>query len=397
MDKLKENIRESAKKFLKEIIDIRRHLHQFPELSFQEYKTSEYICKKLDDYKIPYKKGFVKTGIVGKIEGNNPSSKIIALRADMDALPVLELNKTSYSSKNRGVMHACGHDVHVSSLLGTARILNQFRHHFQGTILILFQPGEEKIPGGAKQMIEEGALNNPAPDIVIGQHVMPGLQSGKAAFKPGMTMASVDEIYLTVKGKGGHAAMPDQNIDPILIASHIIVSLQQIVSRLANPMSPTVLSFGKIESEGAANVIPSEVKVSGTFRTMNEEWRYDAHQKIKHICSSVAEGMGGNCEVEIREGYPFLENNDRVTEKARKYAEEILGKENVVNLQPEMTAEDFAYYARKFPATFYRLGISGKNDENTCPLHSPRFSVDENALLTGMQTMSWIAMKFLTQ
>ena len=378
-----------------EIIEIRRQFHKYPELSFQEHKTSQFICEKLNEYNIPYDDGIAGTGIVAQIKGKNPSHKIIALRADMDALPVNESNELEYKSERQGIMHACGHDVHLAVLLGTARILNELKHDLEGSIILIFQPGEEKIPGGAKQMIEEGVLENPKPDIILGLHVMPGLETGKVAFAPGKIMASADEIYIKVKGKGGHAALPDELIDPILIASYLITSLQQVVSRNANPATPCVLSFGKIEGCGAANIIPGEVNLSGTLRTMNEEWREKAHRIIVNLCQSITSGMGGSCDVEIRKGYPFLENNEYITSKARAYAENLLGKENVTDLKMEMTAEDFAYYAQIIPATFYLLGITNKEEGNNMPLHSPDFMVDEKALITGISTMTWITLEFL--
>jgi amidohydrolase len=394
---IKDKIKKLADNYFQDVIDVRRYLHQNPELSFCEYKTSEFIKNKLDELQIPYKGGFVKTGIVGKIQGNNPKKKIIALRADMDALPIIEQNDIDYKSINDGVMHACGHDVHTASLLGTAHILNKLKTEFEGTILLVFQPAEEKLPGGAKLMMKEGALNSPKPELIIGQHVMPGLEVGKVGFRPGMYMASADEIYLTVKGKGGHAAMPHQLVDTVLVASHIIVALQQIVSRNAYAAIPSVLSFGKVDAPGATNVIPQEVKIDGTFRTMNEEWRKDAHRKIKRIASSVAESMGATCDVNIKVGYPCLINNEEITRNAIEHAEDILGKDNVVHLDLRMTAEDFAYYSQEIPSTFYRLGIMDKEGAFTAPLHSPTFNIDEGALHTGIVTMAYIAIQFLKE
>ncbi|MBN1598919.1 MAG: amidohydrolase [Bacteroidales bacterium] len=383
--------------FFPEILQTRKYLHKNPELSFEEYKTAQFIKTELKELEIEFSDGYVKTGIVGIIKGKNPGKKTVALRADIDALPIQELNETDYKSKIPGVMHACGHDVHTSSLLGTAKILQHLKDQFEGTVLLVFQPGEEKLPGGAKLMLEAGALKNPKPDIIIGQHVMPGLQSGKVGFRQGMYMASTDEIYLTVKGKGGHAAMPHQVTDSVLIASHIIVALQQIVSRNAIPFIPTVLSFGKVEAKGATNIIPAEVKVEGTFRTMDETWRKEAHKKIKAICESVSTAMGASCDIEIKPGYPFLINDDEITKKAKTYAEDILGKNEVVDLDLRMTAEDFAYYSQQFPSTFYRLGITDKKGKNSHPLHSPYFDIDEEALKTGMKLMAWLAVSFLNE
>ncbi len=393
----KEHIKELSEDFFDEILSIRRHLHQHPELSFNEFETSQFIKDKLNEIGIPYKDGYVKTGIVGKIEGMHPEKRVIALRADIDALPITEQNDIGYKSRNKGVMHACGHDVHTASLLGTARILNSLTDQFEGTVLLIFQPAEEKLPGGAKLMLEEGALSNPRPELVIGQHVMPGMEVGKVGFRPGMYMASADEIYLTIKGKGGHAAMPHQITDTVLIASHIIVALQQISSRQADASVPTVLSFGKIEANGATNVIPPEVKIEGTFRTMDEEWRISAHKKIQQIAESVAEGMGGTCLVDIKMGYPYLVNHESTTLKAIQYASDYLGNDHVVALDLRMTGEDFAYFTQEFPATFYRLGVSDKEKRLVSPLHSPTFNIDESALKTGMTTMAWVALSFLSE
>jgi amidohydrolase len=395
MNITKEQVQSLADQYHSQILGIRKHLHRHPELSFEEFKTSAYIKERLSEFGIPFRDGYVKTGIVGCIEGRNPGEKIIALRADIDALPLQEQNDVEYRSVNNGVMHACGHDVHTSSLLGTAKILNSLRGEFNGTVLLIFQPAEEKLPGGAKLMMEEGALDNPRPEIVIGQHVMPGLEAGKLGFRPGMYMASTDEIYITISGKGGHAAMPHQINDTVLIASHIIVALQQVVSRNAVASVPSVLSFGKVLANGATNIIPSEVKIEGTFRTMDEAWRKEAHKRINDIATSIAMGMGAKCEVIIEHGYPFLVNHEETTTKAIKFAGEYLGSEQVVELDMRMTAEDFAYYSQKFPSTFYRLGTTDTGGELKNPLHSPLFNIDESALKTGMGAMAWLALRFL--
>lgn len=390
-------IKDRANLYKEEFIDIRRHLHQNPELSFQEFKTSKFVCDKLDEYGIEYEKGIVKTGVVALIRGTYPSSKTIALRADLDALPILEDNNISYKSINEGVMHACGHDVHTSSLLGAAKILNELRAQFSGTIKLIFQPGEEKLPGGASLMIAEGVLRNPDPASIIGQHVYPQLESGKVGFRSGMYMASCDELYVTIKGKGGHAALPHQNIDPILISSHIIIALQQLISRIIPPTIPAVLSFGKITGNGATNIIPDIVELEGTFRIMNEEWRAIAHQKMIKMAESIAESMGGECIFRLEKGYPFLVNDDRVTEQAKAAAIEFLGSENVIDLDLRMTAEDFAYYSQIKPACFYRLGIRNKGDNNTSGLHTSTFNIDESAIETSIGLMSWIAIKELSR
>ncbi|MEI6594872.1 MAG: M20 family metallopeptidase, partial [Bacteroidota bacterium] len=351
-----EKIKQIAKGIHSTIIANRRHLHQHPELSFHEFETQKFVEQQLKSIGITDFERVANTGIVALIKGKNPTKKVVALRGDMDALPITEENKTDYISQNIGVMHACGHDVHTSSLLGAAAILFQLKDDFEGTIKLIFQPGEEKLPGGASLMIKENVLKNPTVNNIFGQHVMPFLPVGKVGFCSGLYMASTDELYVKVIGKGGHGAMPHLNIDPVLISAHIITSLQQIVSRNASPIIPSVLSFGKVIANGATNVIPNEVYMEGTFRTLDENWRMEAHTKMKRMAEMIAESMGGTCEFEIRKGYPFLKNDIALTERAKNYAVEYLGKENVVDLDIWMAAEDFSYFTQELPACFYRLG-----------------------------------------
>ena len=388
-------IKQLASKYHSDIVACRRHLHKNPELSFHEFNTQKFVEAKLNEYGIKNIQRMANTGVVALVEGKNPSKKIVALRGDMDALPIKETNPVEYKSVNEGVMHACGHDVHTSSLLGVARILNEVKENFEGTIKFIFQPGEEKLPGGASIMIKEGVLENPKPSSVIGQHVMPQINAGKVGFRKGLYMASTDEIYVTVKGKGGHGAMPHLIIDPVLITSHLIIALQQIVSRNAKPIIPSVLSFGKVIANGATNVIPDEVYLEGTFRTLNEEWRDEAHRKMKHLAETLAESMGGKCTFDIRRGYPFLINDEAVTDRARKAAEEFLGKENVEDLEIWMAAEDFSFYSQKVPACFYRLGVRNESRGITSSVHTSTFDIDESALETGMGLMAWMAMREL--
>src|SRR5690554_2477200 len=391
---LEEEIKELAKKNFTEVLNNRRHLHANPELSFEEYNTSSFIKSKLDELGISYK-SMANTGIVALIKGDKPSSNIIALRADIDALPIQEVEGREYGSKNPGVMHACGHDVHTSSLLGTAKILTQLKSKFGGTVKFIFQPGEEKLPGGASIMIKEGVLEDPVPQGVIGQHVMPFIEVGKVGFRSGKYMASSDEIYVRVTGKGGHAAQPQQNIDPIVITAHIITALQQIVSRFADPKTPSVLSFGKIKAEGATNIIPNEVYLEGTFRTFDEEWRRQAHQKMKKMAEGMAESMGATCEFEVRNGYPFLVNEPKLTAAVRTFAEEYLGAENVVDLDLWLAAEDFAYYSQTIDACFYRLGTANTARGITSAVHTPTFDIDEEALELSTGLMTYLALKQL--
>ena len=386
-------IKKLSNEFLPEIIRIRRHMHKHPELSFQENKTSDFIQKELKKIGINFTSGHVNTGIIGTIEGKNPKSKTVLLRADIDALPIYEKNNISYKSSNDGVMHACGHDAHSASLLGAAQILNHLKNEFTGTIKLLFQPAEEQLPGGAKLLIEEGVFNNIKPDFCFAQHVFPELPSGKVGFKKGLYMASTDEIHVTVHGKGGHAALPHKVIDPIVIASQLIINLQQIISRNNNPITPSVLSFGFIQAKGATNVIPNEVKLKGTFRTFDENWRAKAHEKMLKMASSIAESMGGSCDFEIKKGYPYLTNDFNTTDLAIESAKKYLGEENVVDLDLRMTSEDFAYLSHEFPSCFYRLGtFDGKNTSN---LHTPTFNIDEDSLEIGAGLLSYIAIQQL--
>lgn len=404
---LKKRIQDLSSLYLEEIIITRRHLHANPELSFEEYNTSKFIASKLKEFGIPFRDNVVKTGIVALLSGTKKSSSghVIALRADIDALPIEEKNEIDYKSKNVGVMHACGHDVHTSALLGAAKILNDLKDEFSGTIKLLFQPGEEKAPGGASLMIKEGVLDNPKPSAIYAQHVFPSLEAGKVGFRGGKYMASTDEIYFTIKGKGGHAAMQGTYLNPLIIASKILVeleskflgnnllSLQQLKGVTEN--IPTVLAFGKIIGNGATNVIPDEVHIEGTFRTMNETWRQAAHAIIRDTALFLAKQSGGDCEVNIVPGYPVLINNEKVTSDAIQYAKDYLGKENVIDLDLRMTGEDFAFFAEKIPACFYRLGTGNADKGITAGVHTPTFNIDEFSLQTGMGLLAWMAIQSL--
>jgi len=389
---LKEKIKLLSEKYHQETIDIRRYLHTIPETGFEEYKTSEFISKKLNEYGIPFQSGIAKTGIVGTISGKNPKSKVIALRADMDALPITEANKIEYKSNKTGLMHACGHDVHMACLLGAAKILNELKNEFEGSIKLFFQPSEEKFPGGALAMINEGVLEDPKVENVFGQHVLPQLEVGKVGFRSGKYMASTDEIYLTVKGKGGHAATPELYTNPLNIAATIILELEKEFNKNKPLDSLSVLAFGRITGEGKTNIIPDEVKLEGTIRTFDEQWRSKAHNMIENISSSVAKKMNGSCEVNIAKGYPALVNDDKLTGKTKQLAIEYLGSENVVDLEMRMTAEDFAYFAQKAPSVFYRVGVRNETKNITSNLHTSTFNVDETCMITGTGLMAWIAL-----
>lgn len=390
---LKETIQHLAKEIHPETIQLRRHLHTHPELSFQEHNTAAFIKKQLDGMDIPWA-SVANTGVLAMIKGL-PSDEVVALRADIDALPIQEMNKVPYASQQPGVMHACGHDFHTSSLLGTAKILNTIKNQFKGTIKLLFQPAEEVIPGGATLMLKDGVLENPRPHAVIGQHAMPRLPVGKVGIKSGKFMASTDTLKVRVTGKGGHGAQPHLNVDPVVIASHIIIALQQIISRNRSPKEPSVLSFGKVIANGAFNVIPDEVYMEGTFRAMNETWRNEAHKKMITLAEQMADGMGGKCAFNIIRGYPFLINEIKLTEQVRSYAEGYLGKENVVEEEIWMAAEDFAYYSHVADSCFYLCGVGNSSRGITSSLHSPTFDIDENALAFSTGLMAYVALKRL--
>jgi amidohydrolase len=387
-------IKKLSRQILPRVIEHRRHLHANPELSFEEYKTAAYVKDALDDMGIPWK-AVANTGVEALIKGKLPSDQVIALRADMDALPITEANNVSYASRNHGVMHACGHDFHTSSLLGVANILNQLTNRFGGIIKLLFQPGEEVLPGGASIMIKEGVLKDPVVGSVIGQHAMPRIEVGKIGIRTGKHMASMDSIIVRVIGKGGHGGQPNQNIDPVVIAAHIVIALQQIVSRLAHPGEPTVLSFGKVIANGAVNVIPDEVYMEGTFRAMNETWRNEAHGKMIKMAESIAEGMGGRCEFKIIRGYPFLVNAERLTMQVRQWSQEYLGKENVLEEEIWMAAEDFAYYSQVADSCFYLCGVGNSSKGITSSLHTPTFDIDESALEVSVGLMTYLAINRL--
>lgn len=386
---LREKIKSLAQQYKEEFIEIRHHLHSYPELSYKEFQTSAFVQKKLVEWAIPFE---VKatTGVVGLIKGRNPESRIIALRADMDALPITEENEIDYKSVNEGVMHACGHDVHTTCLLGACKILQELKDEWEGSVKLIFQPGEEKNPGGASLMIKDGALENPRPEGIFGMHVHPNLSVGKLSFRKGRVMASADEIYITIKSKGGHAAAPHLTADTILIASHLIVSLQQIISRNNNPLTPSVLSICSIEGGHTTNVIPSEVKLKGTFRAMDEQWRRKAHELIKKQARGLVTAMGAEADVLIDVGYPFVDNDPKLTDAAWRLADDYWGKENILETELRMGAEDFGYYTHIVPGCFYRLGVRNEEKGIIHNVHTPKFNIDENAITIGIQMMAWL-------
>ncbi len=386
---MQEKIKSLAKKYFTEFVEIRRHLHANPELSYQEFETSKFVQNKLHEFGIPFSV-IATTGVVGLIKGKNPEKRIVALRADMDALPITEENDIPYKSTKVGVMHACGHDVHTTCLLGAAKILNELKDEWEGTVKLIFQPGEEKNPGGASLMIKDGVLENPTPQAIYALHVNTILEVGELSFRSGKVMASADEIYITVKGKGGHAASPHITIDPILISSHLIIALQQLISRNNNPFNPSVLSITSFNAGNTTNVIPNEVKLMGTFRAMDETWRFKAHELMRNLTSNLVQSMGGEADLHIDVGYPCVMNNEKVTAEAMKLAGDYIGAENVSETELRMGAEDFGYYAQQIPACFYRLGTMNTAKGITAGVHTPIFNIDEKAIEIGIGMMAWM-------
>lgn len=384
---MKEKIRSLSEKYFERVVELRRHLHAHPELSWQEVETSKLVAKTLMECGIEVQTRVAKNGVVGILKGKNPDSKCIALRADMDALPITEENTVDYCSQNEGVMHACGHDVHTSNLLGVAMILSELRNEIEGTYKFIFQPSEEKIPSGAEAMIEAGVLQNPVVDKIFGLHVSPEYEAGIFGFCGGKFMASSDEIYLTVVGKGGHAAKIEELKNPLLIAAELLLELKF----LTDPQKPVILSFGKIEGKGATNVVPDVVEIAGTLRCFDEDLRRILHRQIEFICETVTEKYLSHCEVNILKGYPVLVNDMQVTADTKALAEQYTTPKNVMNVPVRMGSEDFAYYTHHVPACFYRLGVGNKKKGITSGLHTSNFNVDESALKESIGVMSWIA------
>jgi amidohydrolase len=384
-------IKQLAESIFDEVVTIRRHLHKYPELSFKEHKTSAYIKSVLSSWNIPFTEDIADTGIVVLLKGNNPNSKTIALRADFDALPIIEDNEVDYCSVNNGVMHACGHDAHTASLLGAINILNTLRKEWEGSIKFIFQPAEEMLPGGAQQMIIEGVLENPKVEKMLGQHVFPDLEAGKVGFRPGKYMASTDELHITIKGKGGHAALPEKYNSPLLAAAKLITALDEYSMKEKD--RPCVLAIGFIEGLGSTNVIPEQVKLKGTLRAMDEDFRMKTHDKMLAIANTIAEMYSLTIDFDIRKGYPFLVNHETLTKKSISFAKEYMGTENVIDLPIRMTAEDFSYYSHEVPSCFYRLGTANKSKGITHGLHTSRFNIDESSLKSGMGLMAYLAIK----
>ncbi len=385
---LKDKIKKLSASYFEKYQQVRQHLHAHPELSYQEFNTSLFVQSKLKELGVPFSV-MAGTGVVGIIKGR-PSDRVIALRADMDALPIQEENNVPYASTIKGVMHACGHDVHTTCLLGAAEILTELKDEWDGTIKLIFQPGEEKNPGGASILIKEGVLENPSPQAIYGLHVHPLLETGKLSFRSGKVMASADELYITIKGKGGHAASPHLTTDTILTASQLVVALQQVVSRNNDPFSPSVLSICSFQGGHTTNVIPSEVNLKGTFRAMDETWRFEAHKRIEEIVENIAKANRAVIELKIDIGYPAVYNDPSLCNQARLLGEEFIGNENVEESELRMGAEDFGYYSQQIPGCFFRLGTGNKKKGISSGVHTPTFDIDERAIEIGMGIMAFL-------
>ncbi|MFM7667232.1 MAG: M20 family metallopeptidase [Bacteroidota bacterium] len=383
------HIKSRSEALFEKVKKYREHLHKHPELSYQEIETMNFVSEHLSKLGIPHQKNIGGTGVVGIIESEkHMGMKALALRADLDALPIQEENEVSYKSINSGVMHACGHDVHTSILLGTAEILNEIKDRLPQPVKLIFQPGEEKNPGGATYMIRDGVLTNPKVEKIIALHVFPELNVGEVGFRSGKYMASCDEIYITILGKGGHGATPHLCIDPIVIGANLILQLQQIISRKCDAKTPSVLSFGHFEALGATNIIPGKAILKGTFRTMDETWREEALELLSHQIESIVSAHGAKVELEISRGYPCVVNDENVTSELVHKAQSMLGEEKVHQLPIRLTSEDFAFYSQQIPACFFRLGVRNENKGIVHSVHHPRFDIDSDALKVGMQIMS---------
>ena len=395
MTGIKKDILVKSADLKEEVIQLRRHFHRHPELSYEETETSSYICSWLQKNGVSFRKNIAGIGIIGTIKGEAKGSRVIAIRAEMDALPISERDKTEYSSLNPGRMHACGHDAHMAMLMGTTKLLNSIKEHIGGTILLIFQPGEEKSPGGARLVIESGELCNPKPDIIIAQHILPELATGKVGYKSGRYMASCDEIYITVTGKGGHAALPGLTTDQIYIASNLVIRLKNRMSEQQTVKNiPTVLGIGRISGEGATNIIPEKVYISGTFRTFDEDWRSEGLDLVRQISAETEEEFGVKIDVNIAEGYPVLFNDEHLTSKAIELSAELLGEDKIETYDIRMSSDDFSFYSALAPSLYYRIGILKKGTE-MLKLHTADFDIDEDGLETGVANLSWLVYNFL--
>jgi len=399
-----ERIKQAVAELQPDMVKWRRHLHRHPELSFQEHNTIAFVLERLKEEGIEVRSGVGKltadapgTGAIALVKGTKSASdKCMAIRADLDALPIVEIGKEKYCSTNPGVMHACGHDAHTTTVLGAGIALHRMREHWSGTVMLVFQPGEEKEPGGASLLVKEGVFNDPKPLGILGQHVTPELPIGKLGFRSGAFMAAADELYITVMGKGGHAGSPHLLVDPILIAAELLTALQQIVSRRNKPGRPMVLSFGKVIANGATNIVPDVVTMEGTLRTFDEDWRAELHSLLPKWAKGIAQAMGGDVDFNLVKGSPVVKNDPELTARIRDAAVAYMGAENIVDMDLRMGAEDFAYYTHVMPGCFFRLGTGNPDKPGTTSgLHRAEFDIDEDALATGAGMMAWGAISEL--
>ena len=386
---IKNQIKKITKSIIRDVIDIRRWIHQHPELSFQEEQTSKYICKILKENHIDFINNIGGYGVVALIKCSDPEHRVVGLRADMDALPIQEKNNIDYKSIYDGVMHACGHDVHTAIMLGTAIVLNKIKHQIKGTVKIIFQPAEEKLPGGASIMINDGVLENPKIDQMLALHVYPEFEVGTVGFRGGKYMAACDELYLTVKGQGGHAALPDKVVNPITIAAHLIVRIKDLVQSMAND-NQYVLEFGDFHAYGASNVIPSEALIQGTLRTLDEDFRNDIHQLLQRELTKIARKHSGSCTVDIKKGYPVLYNDPLLTQQCKRLSMQFLNPKYVKDLDVRMSSEDFSYFSQECPSCFFRLGVANTEKKIHHLVHTPYFNIDEKSLEIGVGLMSYL-------
>ncbi len=389
-----DQIKKLSNEFYQQVVAFRHHMHQFPELSFQEFDTTAFIKKELQNAGITVEKPLLETGVTALISGKNPDSKCVAIRADIDALPIQEENTLPYKSKREGLMHACGHDIHSASVFGTALILQHLNDEFEGSVKVIFQPGEEKLPGGANLLIEKGVLNQPKVQSIFGQHVFNDLPVGQVGFRSGLYMASADEFHIEIIGKGGHAALAESIQDPIEAMNHLLIRLRKIIHDNTGEI-PSVIAFGDIQAKGATNVIPNTVHIKGTFRTMDEEWRAKAHELLLRETEQVADEFGVSIDLGLMKGYPFLNNEEKLTVQSMQYAKEYLGEENVIDLPLRMTSEDFAFYTHFVPGCFYRLGTSNSAFDLSSPVHTSTFYANDLCLKTGMGLMAYLVTKEL--
>ena len=393
MSDIKSLLLKETDRIIGEAIKIRRHLHMNPELSYKEYNTSEYVSNYLHKLIIKHYTNIGGTGIIARIKGGMGKGKVIALRAELDALPIEEKTGAEYSSLNRGVMHACGHDVHLAMLLSVANIINGLREYFRGELLFIFQPGEEVAPGGATLVLNDGTLRKLKPDAIIAQHVLPELGTGQLGFRAGKYMASSDELYIDIEGRGGHAALPEAATGQVVIGSRLVGILNEKAGAI-KCNEPLVLGFGKFIANGTTNVIPDKVHIEGTLRTFDEQVRKEAHNMIREICTVESALWGVNIKHEIRKGYPVLINDAELTNIAVKLAEEVVGVKNRQMMEMRMSSEDFAYYSHEYPVLFYRIGVL-KDGAQIRNLHTAEFDIDEEAMKTGIAFISLLATNLL--